>query len=192
MLQKLFKGGNYSSEKTIQRKKLFKGGNYSREFGNMISILWTHQCSVRIWVVEYSVTYLNFVLLDLFLWNKNACNGGTWCRFGWNKCQLLLIRKIIKGWIWLHQSSLLYLLFPNGPFCGTFSSFLLIFHWNEFVVPKVYVFLLCPLNDTPLPYFLTESRHETQVKPDYFWVAKIYSNWHHIYILAGSKLVVPL
>ena len=30
-VRKLFKGGNYSREKTIQGRKLFKGGNYSRE-----------------------------------------------------------------------------------------------------------------------------------------------------------------
>jgi hypothetical protein len=30
-VRKLFKGGNYSREETIQGRKLFKGGNYSRE-----------------------------------------------------------------------------------------------------------------------------------------------------------------
>ena len=146
--------------------KLLEGGNYLQKYSNMNSFLRMYQWeNLSCWVQRH---LLEFCLTWLFLWKKNARNGGTCCRFGWNKCQLLLIRKIITGWIWMHQSSLLYLLFPNGPFCGTFSSFLLIFHWNEFVVPKAYVFLLCPLNGAPLPYFLTESRHETQVKPDYF------------------------
>ena len=38
-VQKLFKGGNYSREDTIQGWKLFKGGNYSRAEtirGNMV------------------------------------------------------------------------------------------------------------------------------------------------------------
>jgi hypothetical protein len=44
LLRKLFKGGNYSKEETInysevltaetiQRKKVFKGGNYMRKYG---------------------------------------------------------------------------------------------------------------------------------------------------------------
>ena len=32
-VRKLFKGGNYSREETIQGRKLFKGGNYMRKYG---------------------------------------------------------------------------------------------------------------------------------------------------------------
>ena len=119
-------------------QKLLKGRNYSRAKT----------------VLESSISsFLSFGHVSGFWVVETVRNGGTLWRFGWNKCQLLLIRKIMTGWIWMHQSSLLYLLFPNGPFCGTFSSFLLIFHWNEFVVPKAYVFLLCSLNCVPLLYF---------------------------------------
>ena len=153
---------------------LLKSGNYFQKYINMNSFFPMYQWeNLSCWVQRH---LLEFCLTWLFLWKKNARNGGTCCRFGWNKRQLLLIRKIITGWIWMHQSSLLYLLFPNGPFCGTFSNFLLVFQWNEFVVPKVYVFLQCSLNGARLPYFFDWVQIWNSSKARLFWVARIWSN----------------
>ena len=114
-------------------QKLLKGRNYSRAKT----------------VLESSISsFLSFGHVSGFWVVETVRNGGTLWRFGWNKCQLLLIRKIMTGWIWMHQSSLLYLLFPNGPFCGTFSSFLLIFHWNEFIelyLKHIFSYWMVPL-----------------------------------------------
>ena len=72
-MRKLFKGGNYSREETInywevltaetiQRRKLFKGGNYMRKYGNQKTVGFLSRKLKNDAIIMITITLIRFIL----------------------------------------------------------------------------------------------------------------------------------
>ena len=85
-VQKLFKGGNYSSEETIRGRKLFKGGNYSQKKNRYLFCSCWHKTSVWVgWVrcavniMSLDVTYVQVQTKITTLLNNTALVCDNFC-----------------------------------------------------------------------------------------------------------------